>query len=73
VDLLLLPFTRGHRSLSVHALRAQPEPGRDIQAGRDGGDEGTRRRARRGNTLKGIGVNGGRGRTSCCCSRSYTQ
>ena len=72
MDLLLLPFTRGYRSLSFHAFRAQPEPGRDIQAGRNGGDEGTRRRARRGHTLKG-GVNGGRGGISCRCSRSYTQ
>jgi hypothetical protein len=72
VDLLLLPFTRGYRGLSVHAFRAQPEPGRHIQAGRDGGDEGPRRRTRRGHTLKG-GVSGGRGGISRCCSRSYTQ
>lgn len=43
VDLLLLPLTRGYRGLSFHAFRAQPEPGRDIQAGGDGGDAGTRR------------------------------
>jgi hypothetical protein len=40
VDLLLLPFTWGYRSLTFYAFRAQPEPGRDIQAGGDGGDSG---------------------------------